>query len=318
MFEILEKEKRSNHVGSDQEYAEFLRESGNTTKDFSIELYLRARFLPRFLQTCEKVRIRDLYIIFDNPNATLQVARTLTSSMPENSKTILGRLRKLEFTHSPSLVDQEFNIIGTLLHQTTRNLNRVRIDHFKVMENINEVGLNSFIKLKKLRLEHLEAENPYEETYTTFLRHLMTNTSVTFIKVERVFTRDNNKLLMLIDALKTSHVKKMVLWLCKKSHLEATDQLCQFLHLKRLQSLKVRRFDHRDNAIDLLQVLIAINLHASSLKELYLEEWDFSQEAVVNVINTYLSDLCWFSNNLLTLRVNRQTYEAFAWKLKIH
>ena len=50
MFEILEKEKRSTHVGSDQEFAEFLRESGNTTKDFSIELYLRARYLPRFLQ----------------------------------------------------------------------------------------------------------------------------------------------------------------------------------------------------------------------------------------------------------------------------
>ena len=79
----------------------------------------------------------------------------------------------------------------------------------------------------------------------------------------------------------------------------------------------MRRFNHRRNEIDLLQVLIAINLHASSLKELYLEEWDFSQEAVVNVINTYLSDLCWFSTNLLTLRVNRETFEAFAWKLKM-
>lgn len=68
--------------------------------------------------------------------------------------------------------------------------------------------------------------------------------------------------------------------------------------------------------MDLLQILIAINLQASALKLLYLEEWDFSQDAVVNVVNTYLNDLCWFSVNLLTLRVNRETFEAFAWKLK--
>lgn len=66
----------------------------------------------------------------------------------------------------------------------------------------------------------------------------------------------------------------------------------------------------------MLQILIAINLQASALKELYLEEWDFSQEAVVNVVNTYLNDLCWFTINLVTLRVNRATFEAFAWKLK--
>ena len=80
--------------------------------------------------------------------------------------------------------------------------------------------------------------------------------------------------------------------------------------------MKVRRFDHKRTDLDLLQILIAINLHASSLRELYLEEWDFSQDAVVNVINTYLNDLCWFSVNSLTLRVNRATFEAFAWKLK--
>lgn len=236
--------------------------------------------------------------------------------MPANSNKILERLRKLEFTHSPSMIEQEFGVIRALLPQTTRNLNRVRIDHFKVMETINDVGLNSFIKLKKLRLEHLESDPRHEDTYTNFIRHLKTNTSVTFIKVERIFTRDHNKLLMLIDALKTSRVKKMVLWLCRRHSSEATDQLCQFLHCKRLQCLKVRRFDHKRTDLDLLQVLIAINLHASALKELYLEEWDFSQESVVNVINTYLSDLCWYSTNLLTLRVNRQTFEAFAWKLK--
>jgi hypothetical protein len=57
-------------------------------------------------------------------------------------------------------------------------------------------------------------------------------------------------------------------------------------------------------------------MHASSLKELYIQEWDFSQDSVVTVINTYLSDLLWFSVNFLTLRVNRDTFEAFAWKLK--
>jgi len=80
----------------------------------------------------------------------------------------------------------------------------------------------------------------------------------------------------------------------------------------------VRRFDHARTQLDLLQILIAINLHSSSLKELYLMEWDFSKEDVVNVVNSYLSDLCWYSVNLLTLRVNRQTFEAFAWKLKTH
>ena len=79
----------------------------------------------------------------------------------------------------------------------------------------------------------------------------------------------------------------------------------------------MRRFDHRRSDLNLLQVLIAINMHASQLKELYLEEWDFSGESVVNVTNTYLFyDFIWYSTNLLTLRVNRETFEAFAWKLK--
>lgn len=78
----------------------------------------------------------------------------------------------------------------------------------------------------------------------------------------------------------------------------------------------MRRFDHKQTDLDLLQILVAINLQASALKELHLVEWDFSQDAVVNVVNTYLNDLCWFSVNLMTLRVNRATFEAFAWKLK--
>ena len=78
----------------------------------------------------------------------------------------------------------------------------------------------------------------------------------------------------------------------------------------------MRRFDYKRTDLDLLQVLVAINLQNSILKELHLEEWDFSQQSVLNVINVFLSDLCWFSQNLLTLRVNRETFEAFAWKLK--
>ena len=47
-----------------------------------------------------------------------------------------------------------------------------------------------------------------------------------------------------------------------------------------------------------------------------MQEWDFSQEMVVTVINDYLNNLCCPSVNLLTLRVNRETYEAFVWRLK--
>ena len=233
MFEILEKEKRENHVSSDQECAEFLQECGNSAnKDFNIELYIRARYLVRLLTQCTQARIKDLYVIFDNPSATQQAARFLDSNRLKDN-CVLERLRKLEFTHSPSQPNPEFFIVGQLLSQTTRNLNRVRIYDFRVMASINEVGLNSFIKLKKLRLEHLEAEAAHEETYSLFLTHLRANTTLTFVKLERVFTRDNSKLLMLRDALKTSKVKKMVLWLSRGT-LEATDQICQFLVCKRL------------------------------------------------------------------------------------
>ena len=90
------------------------------------------------------------------------------------------------------------------------------------MSCITEVGLNSFIKLKKLRLEHIETDQTFDETYATFLRQLKSNTTLTFVKLERVFTRDNASILLLRDALKTSKVKKMVLWLYKGS-IDATD-----------------------------------------------------------------------------------------------
>ena len=101
------------------------------------------------------------------------------------------------------------------------------------MVSINQVGLNNFIKLKKLRLEHLETQPAFDEAYLTFLNALKANTTLTFVKLEQIFKQDNERLLMLRDALKTSRVKKLVLWL-SKGPLEATDQLCQFMSCKRL------------------------------------------------------------------------------------
>jgi hypothetical protein len=57
---------------------------------------------------------------------------------------------------------------------------------------VNEVGLNNFLKLKKLRMEHLEADGQqFHEVYEAFLSQLKVNTSLTFVKLERVFTKDN-------------------------------------------------------------------------------------------------------------------------------
>jgi hypothetical protein len=42
-----------------------------------------------------------------------------------------------------------------MLCQCKMYLNRFRIDHFKSMQRVVEIGLNSFIRLKKLRVEHL-------------------------------------------------------------------------------------------------------------------------------------------------------------------
>jgi len=53
---------------------------------------------------------------------------------------------------------------------------------------VNEVGLNSFLKLKKLRMEHLEANShQFNEVYEAFISQLKVNTSLTFVKLERVF-----------------------------------------------------------------------------------------------------------------------------------
>ena len=68
-------------------------------------------------------------------------------------------IRKLEFSHSPSADESEFEIVRMMLGQCKLTLNRFRIDNFKTMEAIVEIGLNSFIRLRKLRIEHLDSES---------------------------------------------------------------------------------------------------------------------------------------------------------------
>ena len=82
------------------------------------------------------------------------------------------------------------------------------------MNIVNEVGLNSFSKLKKLRLENLEG-TAFSKVYTSFIEQLRSNQTITFLKLENVFVKENEQLLILRDALKTSKVKKMVLWLAR-------------------------------------------------------------------------------------------------------
>jgi hypothetical protein len=65
-------------------------------------------------------------------------------------------IRKLEFSHSPCADESEFEIVRLMLSQCKLTLNRFRIDNFKTMEAIVDMGLNQFIRLKKLRIEHLE------------------------------------------------------------------------------------------------------------------------------------------------------------------
>ena len=78
------------------------------------------------------------------------------------------------------------------------------------MEQVVSIGLNSFIRLKKLRVEHLnldstEAEKKVtsfdlnkDEIYKQFLSQLSENQTISFIKIERVFVDDNPRWLMLL------------------------------------------------------------------------------------------------------------------------
>ena len=68
------------------------------------------------------------------------------------------------------------------------------------MEQVIEIGLNHFVRLKKLRVEHLNPENSEQsmtsftqstdEVYKKFLLQLSENQTISFIKIERVFTND--------------------------------------------------------------------------------------------------------------------------------
>lgn len=78
------------------------------------------------------------------------------------------------------------------------------------MEQVVSISLNSFIRLKKLRVEHLnldstEAEKKVtsfdlnkDEIYKQFLSQLSENQTISFIKIERVFLDDNPRWLMLL------------------------------------------------------------------------------------------------------------------------
>jgi hypothetical protein len=54
-------------VEDDEEFSRFVSEKQERhLNDFNIELFLRAKLLPKFLTECVSLRIKDLYIIFDN------------------------------------------------------------------------------------------------------------------------------------------------------------------------------------------------------------------------------------------------------------
>jgi hypothetical protein len=56
------------------------------------------------------------------------------------------------------------------------------------MEVIVEIGLASFIRLRKLRVEHLnEGDENNEIVYRRFLEQLSENKTISFIKLERIF-----------------------------------------------------------------------------------------------------------------------------------
>ena len=66
LFEMFEKEKKQNYVCSEQELFEFMKEVEKGTKDFNLELFLRVKYLPKFMKECGHIRVRDLCVIFDN------------------------------------------------------------------------------------------------------------------------------------------------------------------------------------------------------------------------------------------------------------
>ena len=151
------------------------------------------------------------------------------------------------------------------------------------MQCLVEIGMNAFLKLKKLRIEHLSGiEN--DQTYNVFLQQLSQNQTLRLIKLEQVFTDDSARFAMLVDAISKTRVKKFVCWLarcCKSSSQEAskqctpTDQLCSFVSCTSLQIIKTRSSDVRSK-IDLAKVLLTVQKMDSQLRELHVTEWTFT------------------------------------------
>lgn len=85
------------------------------------------------------------------------------------------------------------------------------------MEAIVDIGLNQFIRLRKLRIEHLEGDRMTSsdlhcQVYRRFLEQLGDNQTITFVKLERVFNNNAPMRQALITAIKHSRVRKCVLW----------------------------------------------------------------------------------------------------------
>ena len=66
LFEMFEREKKQNYVCTEQELFEFIKQVESGTKNFNLELYLRVKYLPKIIEACGHVRVRDLCVIFDN------------------------------------------------------------------------------------------------------------------------------------------------------------------------------------------------------------------------------------------------------------
>ena len=133
------------------------------------------------------------------------------------------------------------------------------------MQCLVEIGLNNFLKLKKLRIEHLSGTDN-DEIYNVFLQQLRQNQTLTLIKLEQVYPDDPARFELLVQAISKTRVKKFVCWLarCCKTNSQSvttqctpTDQLCQFVSCENLQIIKTRSSDVR-STIDLAQVLTTV------------------------------------------------------------
>lgn len=102
-------------MGSDEEFTLFLLDRKHrNSNDFNIELFLRAKFLPKFLSECSQANIKDLYVIFDNAAQTHSAAKA-TRLCLRSQPQICASLRKLEFSHSPHAHGSEFEVVKMML-----------------------------------------------------------------------------------------------------------------------------------------------------------------------------------------------------------